>query len=61
MMLKANVEYHIIELNHPAPPEVLTWVRGSFGDGRDGRWKYMLNTFYFANRSDHLMFTLKWS
>ena len=60
-MLKANVDYHIIELNRPAPAEVLTWVRSNFGDGHDGRWKYMLNTFYFAKSSDHLMFTLKWS
>lgn len=60
-MLKANVEYHIIELNYAASAEVMNWVRSNFGDGSNGRWKYMMNKFFFANKSDHLMFTLKWS
>ena len=61
MTFVINTEYHIVELSKPAPVEVIHWVREKFGDGRDGRWSYMLNKFYFRNSSDHLMFTLKWS
>lgn len=61
MTFKIATEYYVVELNGSAPVEVIEWVRDRFGDGRDGRWTYLLNKFYFQEKSDHLMFTIKWS
>ena len=61
MTFKIDTDYYIVELNGAAPAEVLDWVRSNFGNGRDGRWSCGLNKFFFANKSDHLMFILKWS
>lgn len=61
MTFKIGTDYYIVELNDAAPMEVLEWVRERFGDGKDGRWTFGLNKFFFANKNDHMMFILKWS
>lgn len=60
-MILPNVDYHVVELNGPAPLEVIQWTKDSFGNGLDGRWSCRLNKFYFKNKHDHLLFVIKWS
>lgn len=61
MKFMLDTTYHIVELHAPAPKEVIKWCDAKFGDGKDGRWRSMMNKIYFKNKHDHLLFTLRWS
>lgn len=61
-MILIDHEYHIVELNKiRLPPEVIDYIFDCYGDGSDGRWFFKFPNLYFANSTDHLMFTLRWS
>jgi hypothetical protein len=61
-MLVLDHEYHIVELNNVEPPqEVFDWLKQNYGTGTDGRWGFRHPNIYFANKSDHMMFVLRWS
>ena len=60
--IKTDHEYHIVELhNIMLPHDTWQWLVDTFGDGKDGRWFLKHPNLYFANKSDHLLFTLRWS
>jgi hypothetical protein len=57
-MIIADHEYHIVELYNVEPPkEMFDWLWERCGT----RWMYKHPKIYFADKYDHLMFTLRWS
>ncbi len=61
-MIKVDHEYYVVELVNRLPPEeMFDWLHENCGAGEDGRWWFKFPNVYFANKQDHLMFTLRWS
>jgi hypothetical protein len=58
--VKVDHEYYVVELFNWPDIEVLDWCVGQFGKEGE-RWLFKFPNFYFANATDHLMFTIKWS
>jgi hypothetical protein len=58
--IKADHEYHVVELFYWPDVEVLDWCVEQFGKDND-RWVFKFPNFYFADAKDHLMFTLRWA
>lgn len=59
-MIELEHTYYVVELNYTMPSDVLMWLTEKFGPAGD-RWWTTLKRVYFANKHDHLMFTLRWA
>ena len=56
--IKIDHDYYIVELNnYKLPFEAYTWLK----ENCKSPWIYRHPNIYFENKSDHLMFTLRWS
>ena len=62
-MILIDHEYHIVELHNKVQPpeEMFDWLWERCGPGDGARWMYKHPRIYFADKYDHLMFTLRWS
>ena len=59
--LRADHEYHVVELRRGAmPDEVEDWLTRSLGPGDGTRWFCWHSKLHFTNKQDHMMFLLRW-
>jgi len=57
MLIMANHEYHVIEMNL-ITNDVIKWLNNNLDSKK---WFMRGNKVYFESQKDHMMFLLRWS